>query len=210
MNPMQPSDNPMPGQPPYGAPPATMPASINFAAFTAPQNRPYLIAAVGGLVALLSFFIFGFWGVSVSSTVVGAGGFASSSFTGSDAAGSGGYFVLWLVPLAALAVLAIACLLTLGINAVRQITPANGGRYMVIAGAVGLLALVVSAFKINSDISKFTGGVNSADLATLGIHYSSGLGFGFWLTLLALIAVIVGGVMNMRQTQAASMPGALM
>jgi hypothetical protein len=203
MNPMQPPENQVPGQPPTGAPPGMMPSSINFAAFTAPENRSYLIAAIGSLVALLSFFIFGFWGVSASSTLVG--GFTSSSFTGSDAAGTGGYFVLWLVPLAALVVLAIACLLVLGINAVQQITPANGGRYTVIAGVVGLVALVVSAFKINSDVSKFTGGIDSAELARLGVHYSSGLGFGFWLTLLALIAVIVGGVMNMRQVQGVSM-----
>lgn len=201
MNPQQPSNNQTPGQPPYGAPPGAMPMSLNFAAFTTQQNRPYLIAAIGGVVAFLSFFLFSFYGASATALGVTR----SSTFTGSDAAGSGGYWLLWLVPLAALAAIAIASLITLGINAVQQITPANAGRYLVIAGAVGLVAQVLVAFKANSDISSVLGFTSSTELTQLGIKVSSGFGFGFWLSLLALIAVIVGGVLNMRQTQAMSM-----
>ncbi|HLJ79960.1 MAG TPA: hypothetical protein VKT52_00655 [Ktedonobacterales bacterium] len=211
MNPMQPSDNQMPGQPPSGAPPATTLSSINVdaarVAFTAPQNRPYLIAAIGGLVAFLSFLLFDFYGVSATALGVTR----SDSFNGLGAAGSpGGYWLLWLAPLAALAALAIASLITLGINAVRQITPANAGRTIVIAGAIGLVAEIIVAIKANGDASSALGLTTNADLSALGIKISAGLGFGFWLMLLAFIAVIVGGVMNMRQTQAVSMPGAAM
>ncbi|MGH2515839.1 MAG: hypothetical protein ACRDHP_09300 [Ktedonobacterales bacterium] len=210
MNPMQPSNNQMPGQPPYGAPPGTMPTSVNFAAasaaFTAPQNRSYLIAGIGGVVAFLSFFIFSFYGASATALGITQ----SESFNGLGIAGSGGYWLLWLAPLAALAAIANASLIALSINAVRQITPANAGRYIVIAGAVGLVALILVAFKANGDVSSAFGLASNADLSALGIKVSAGLGFGFWLMLLAFIAVIVGGVMNMRQTQAVSMPGAMM
>lgn len=202
---MQPSGSPEPN-PQYGAPPASMPSSINFAAFAAPQNRSYLISAIGGIVAFLSFFLFSFYGAS--ATVLGHT--TSSSVTGSDAAGSGGYWLLWLAPLAALAAIAIASLIALGINAVRQVTSANAGRYLIIAGAVGAVAQIIVGFKANSDVSSVLGLGSSAELTQLGIKISSGFGFGFWLMLLAFIAVIVGGVMSMRQTQAAPVPGATM
>lgn len=210
MNPMQPSDNQMPGQPPSGAPPATMLSSINFdaarVAFTAPQNRPYLIAAIGGVVAFLSFLLFEFYGATESA----GGRSLSQSANGLGTAGSGGYWLLWLAPLAALAAIAIASMITLGINALQQITPANAGRSIVIAGAVGLLAVIIVAIKANGDVSNALGLAGSADLSALGVKVSAGLGFGFWLMLLSFIAVIVGGVMNMRQMQAAATPGAAM
>src|SRR5262245_52767442 len=104
----QPPNDPQSQQPGY--PPSTAPASsatsIDFAAVTAPENRAYLIAGVGGIVALISYFAFSYWGVS--------SGLISFSFTGSQLANSASLSgvsnnillnLLWLVPLASLAAL---------------------------------------------------------------------------------------------------------
>ena len=199
MNPMQPPENQVPGQPPTGAPPGMMPSSIDFAAFTAPENRSYLIAAIGSLVALLSFFILPFWGYSFNSTVPGATGSFSGSVTASTA--TNGYGLLWFVALGALVALAVACLLVLGIQAISQLTPQLGARIILGSGIIALAILLIIGLKINSDAS--ASGLGTFNLGQTG--FSAGLGLGFWLMLLSLIAVIVGGVMNMRQVQGVSM-----
>lgn len=194
MNPMQPSGSPDPNAP-YGAPPATSPtaalSSINLAAFTAPQNRGYLIAAIGGLVALLSFLLFPFWGISYQPPLTAR----STSMTALSAASS--YALLWLVALGALVALAAACLLALDIKAIAQLTPQLGARVIIGSGIIALLFHLITAQQLNGDIALYTG-LRASDLSKSGISY--GVGFGFWLMLLAFIAVIVGGVMSMRQT----------
>lgn len=194
MNPLQPSGGPDPNAP-YGAPPATSraaaPGSINFAAFATPQNRGYLIAGIGGLIAFLSCLLLPFWGISYPPRLAAR----STNLTALSAAGS--YGLLWLVALGALIALIVACLLALDIKAIAGLTPQLGARVIIGSGAIALLLHVITAQELNGDVTQYTG-QRTSDLSVAGISY--GLGFGFWLTLLALIAVIVGGMMSMRQT----------
>lgn len=178
--------------------------SINVAAFTAPENRGYLIAGIGGLIAFLSFFILPFYGVSYSGTL----GSFSSSVTASSATGP--YAVLWLVMLGALVALAVSVLLALGIRAISQLTPQLGARIILGSGVVAALIQILMAIKINGDVNSIAGigsAVGADVLSKAGFSY--GFGFGFWLMLLAFIAVIVGGVMSMRQTQSAPAPAGM-
>ena len=202
MNPMQSPENQMPGQPPSSAPPGTMLSSINFAAFTTQQNRPYLIAAVGGVVAFLSFFILPFWGYSYKGSSVLAA--TSGSVTASGATDGSG--LLWLSCLGALVALVVAALLALNIRVIAQLTPALGARIILGSGIVALVCQLIAVLQINGSTSLSPG--ESALLSSAGFSY--GYSIGFWIMLLAFIAVIVGGVMNLRQTQAAAMPGAAM
>lgn len=202
MNPTQPPENQMPGQPPFGAPPATMPASSTFdaarATLTTLQNRPYLIVAIGGLVGLISYLFLPFWGWSdTGATVVLA---YSGSYT---AAGEPtGSVFLWLSSLGALVALAVAALLTRNIRVSPHLTPALGARIILGSGVVALLCQIIAMLQINGSGS----GSLPAQASAAGV--SSGYSIGFWLMLLSFIAIIVGGVMNLRQTQAASVPGA--
>src|SRR5579859_2132345 len=194
--PMQPP--PPMQQPMYYAPPP-MPASgsLDFNAFTLSQNRGSLFAAIGGVVALLSFFLFDFWGVS--------GDGISFNFKASDlASGHFGsiplghsYPLLWLVPVAALVAAAVAVIIVLGIRSIQGLTSRNAAVSITSASAVGIVCLLISVLQFNGDLG------SSQSSATAGISY--GYGFGFWLTLLALIAALIGGILNLRQMQPAYM-----
>lgn len=189
--PMQPMQQPM-----YGMPaPMAAPNALNFNAFTLPQNRGNLFAAIGGVVALLSFFLFDFWGVSgggisinFKATDLASGNFESVSLGHS-------YPLLWLVPLAALVAAAVAIIIVLGIRSVQGLTPRNAAISIISAGAVGLACLLISVLQFNGDL-----GTSTQAAATAGVSY--GYGFGFWLTLLALVAALGGGILTLRQMQA--------
>ena len=199
-NPYAPPSMPM-QQPMYGAPaPMAATNALNFNAFTLPQNRGSLIAAIGGIVALLSFFLFDFWGVSGSglsfnlkATDLASGNFESLSLGHS-------YPLLWLVPLAALIAAAVASIAALGLRTIQGLTPRNAAVSVTAASAVGLACLLISILQFNGDI----GSSNGASAAQLGISY--GYGAAFWLTLLALIAALAGGIMSLRQSQPPMIP----
>lgn len=188
-NPYAPPQTPNPYAPPGapnsflppGAPPPMMGyqgqpggTNLNFQRMTLPENRLYLIAACGGLVALLSFFAFSYYGYSAS-------GF-SASVSGTDFAGSGGYGGLWLMVIGALAAIAVSGLLGMGSSAFPQLNARNGAITLITSGGVGLLMLLWVFFDFNS------GGIGS-------------WGFGFFLTFLGMCAVLGAGIQAYRRLQ---------
>src|SRR5262245_18993016 len=94
----QPPNDPQFHQPGYPPPPA--PASgantMNAAAIMAPENRAYLIAGGGGLLALIAYFFLPFYGSSYTGPgLTGGTTTSSSTITGSQLAS--GYALLNLV-----------------------------------------------------------------------------------------------------------------
>jgi len=195
--PQQPSDPQYPQyQQPSYPPPTMQPAppagtSVDFSAINRPENRPYLIAGIGGLVALLAYFILPFYSFSYHFGSIAE----SSSLTGSSLGGASGW--LYLTVLGSLVALVVAALMALNIRAISQLTPMLATRIIIGAGAaavVGLLLYFLQAHGASTDL----GGVLTGSDA----GFSAGVGFGFWIALLASIAIIVGGVMQMRRPQA--------
>lgn len=134
-NPYAPPGSPQ-GYGPQGRPGGTQ---IDFQRLMLPENRMYLIAGVGGLVALLSFFAFSYYDVF------------GASVSGSDFAGSGKYTGLWLMVLGALAAVVISGLLAFGSTAVPQLNVRNGAKWLIGCGAVGVLMLVIVFVHFNAD-----------------------------------------------------------
>jgi hypothetical protein len=145
------------------------------------KNRGYVIAGIGGIVAFIAFFL-----PYVSASGLGYG----TSWSGSTM-GGGLYFEL----LASLVAVAIALVLIYSKNVfgLTNMPPDKQVRYgiftLVGAGAVGLLAELILAVNHNS--------INGIDLTV----YALGLSIGWWLYLLSAIAIIVGGVMALRNPQ---------
>lgn len=148
------------------------------------SNRGYVIAGIGGIVAFIAFFL---PYVSVSVYTSGYG----ISFSGSTI-GGGLYFEI----LAALAAIAIALVLIYSKNAfgLTNMPPdkqIRAGIFTIIGvGIVGVLCELILAINHNS--------IDGIDLTI----YAVGLSIGWWLYLLSAIAIIVGGVMALRNPQA--------
>jgi hypothetical protein len=148
------------------------------------KNRGYVIAGIAAIIAFISFFL-PYYSVS-------AGIFGSYS---ASAAQIGGY--LWLVFLLVLASIAIPALLLFRANTaspfgISGMPYANQVRYgafgLIGAGGLSVLLLLLS-------ILTGTGGIGFG-ASEAGV--SAGPAFGFWLLLLAMIGVGVGGFLAMR------------
>lgn len=151
------------------------------------KNRGYVIAGAGGILAFIGFFL-----PYVTANVVVASASVSGFFIASNIT-----VFFWLEFLAAVAAIAIPLVLIYRSNAFgfsnmpldKQIR--LGITLTIVAGALAFLVNGIFGILFNSVISQ------------LGIFGSAiGLGFGFWLSLLASIAVIVGGVMARRSMAA--------
>lgn len=184
--PQQPQNDPnqYPQQPSYPQTPSSGTPSINMGALTAPENRPYLIAGVGGLIAFLGYFIFPYYSVSYHFESISNSATLSGSQIGS-----------WLVlsMLGGLVALVVAAVLALGIRAIPQLTPQLGARVLLGAAGASIIGLVIFLLQAGSATS---------DLGLTGISsgVTAGVALGFWIAVLATIAMIVGGVMSMRRT----------
>ena len=148
------------------------------------RYRGYVIAGIGGIVAFIAFFL---PYVSVSAVII------SISVSGSQI---GGW--LWFEFLAALVAIAIPLVLIYRNNAfgLTNLPIEKQIRYgiftLIGAGAVGLLIELIAAINLHSALSGTTG----VDPASIGV--SVNLSIGYWLYLLASIAIVVGGVMAYR------------
>ena len=148
------------------------------------RNRGYVIAGIGGIVAFIAFFL------PYVSVAVYTSGY-NISWSGSTI-GGGLYFEL----LAALAAIAIPLVLIYSKNAFGFTTmppdkQIRAGIFTIIgAGIVGVLCELILAINHNT--------IDGVDLTT----YAVGLSIGWWLYLLSAIAIIVGGVMALRNPQA--------
>lgn len=148
------------------------------------RNRGYVIAGIGGVVAFIAFFL-----PYVSGSIYASG--YGISWSGSTI-GGGLYFEL----LAALAAIAVPLVLIYSKNAfgLTNMPPdkqIRAGIFTIIgAGIVGLLCELILAINHNT--------IDGIDLTT----YAVGLNIGWWLYLLSAMAIIVGGVMALRNPQA--------
>ncbi|HLX59255.1 MAG TPA: hypothetical protein VKR83_19730, partial [Ktedonobacteraceae bacterium] len=142
------------------------------------KNRGYVIAGIGGIVAFIAFFL----------PYVSLSGYGSLS--GSTI---GGWLFFEL--LASLVAIAIPLALIYRHNAfgLTNMPVDKQIRYgiftLIGAGAVGLLAELILAANHSS--------IDGLDLTGPGV----GLGFGWWVYLLSAIAIVVGGVMALRNPQ---------
>ncbi|HEU0001345.1 MAG TPA: hypothetical protein VFQ36_10620 [Ktedonobacteraceae bacterium] len=147
------------------------------------KNRGYVIAGIGGVVAFVAFFL-----PYISAT--GTASLSGISWSGSTLGGA-----LYFELLASLVAVAIPLVLIYRNNAFGLTTmPLDKQiRYGIFAlmgaGAVGLLCELILA-------------VNHATIDGVDLTgYAVGLGFGWWLYLLSAIAIVVGGVMALRNPQ---------
>src|SRR5713226_8178045 len=148
------------------------------------KNRGYVIAGIAGVVAFISFFL---PYVTASGIVYGSG----ASWTGSTM-GGGLYFEF----LASLVAVAVPLVLIYRNNAFglpnmpldRQV---RYGIFILLgAGIVGLLSELIVAVNHNN--------INGLDLTGSDVALS----IGWWLYLFSAIAIIVGGVIALRNLQA--------
>lgn len=157
------------------------------------ENRDYVLAGAGALVALLAFVFIPY--VSVTEIVGGFG--ASGSLSGPSLAGGtsvpllagslslGANAMLWLVPLCALAALAVAGLLAYKSTRVSALTPRTGAVALLVTGGLGALALIWFALSFGHTV----GGLSIQGLISL----NGSLALGFWLSLLGMVGIAVAG-----------------
>jgi len=147
------------------------------------KNRGYVIAGIAAIVGFIAFFL-----PYVSASYL--------TFSASASGASGGW--LWFEEIAALVAIAAAAVLIFRNNAFgltnmpveKQI---QYGRYVLLgAGVLALLIHLLFLIDYQSSVGDNLGGV------TTGL--SVGLGFGYWVFMLAAIAMIVGAVMALRSS----------
>jgi protein-S-isoprenylcysteine O-methyltransferase Ste14 len=152
------------------------------------KNRGYLIAGIGAIVALLAFLFLPY----ISYSVGPFGG----SIGGTQVAGSQG--LIWLEALLPLAAIALTSLLVyrsnpFGMTTTPIATQIRWGVYSILgAGVLSLILHFILALNANGSIQAVTGN------PVLGSLISVGFGIGYWLYLLAAIAIIVGAVLTLR------------
>lgn len=148
------------------------------------KNRGYVVAGIGGIVAFIAFFL-----PYISAT--GSAYLSGISWSASTL-GGGLYFEL----LASFVAIAIPLVLiyrhnAFGLTSMPVEKQILYGVYTLLgAGAVGLLCEFILAVSHNT--------INGLDLT----GYDVGLGIGWWLFLFSAIAIVVGGVMVLRNPQA--------
>jgi hypothetical protein len=150
------------------------------------RNRGYVVAGIGGVAAFIAFFL-----PYITATDVTTGN--SISWNG-PTVGGGLYFEL----LAALLVMAVVLVLiysknVFGLTNMPPDKQIRAGVFTLIgAGIVGTLCELILALNHNT--------INGYDLTIT--TSAVGLNIGWWLYLLSAIAIVVGGVMALRNPQA--------
>lgn len=153
------------------------------------KNRGYLVASIGAIVALFAFFFLPYITYSM--------GIISVSISGTQIAGSQG--LVWLEALLPLAAIVLAALLVyrsnpFGMTTMPLATQIRWGVYSLLgAGILSLVIHIVLALNANSTLLAVTGN------PILGSFISAGYSVGYWLYLLATIAIIAGAVLTLRK-----------
>lgn len=183
---------------------------------SAPENRDYIIAGAGTLLALLAFCFLAFVGVTASglsglvnasASVTGLAATAGSELTIASGLGNqlgvGG--MLWLVPACALVGLGVAALLTYRSTVSAAPPPRAGALVLAGAGLLGVLVLILFAIGFLRQVSSLEssingpgspisglplGGLGSADVLSL----SASLDPGYWLSLIGLAVIALAGI----------------
>jgi hypothetical protein len=183
------SSQPGYGQQPYGSPPqpntappysAPNPYGSSFMVLDTlkqKENLGYIVAGAAAIIGFIAFFL----------------PYVTVSFLGvtESVGGSGGGVLLWIEEICALLVAVISGLLLFRKNAFGLTTmpvakQIRTGRIVLVVGAaVALLIQLLFLLVYQAEVGAAYGSVVS-------------LGFGFWLFLLAAIAMIVGGILALR------------
>ena len=150
------------------------------------QNRGYVIAGGAAIIAFIAFFL-----PYVTASYLGISASASGA--------SGGW--LWFEEIAAIVSIGVAAVLifrnnAFGLTNMPVEKQVRYGRITLLVAAV--LALVLHFLFLLGYQSEVGGG-----LGTIGAGFSFGLGFGWFLFLLAAIGMLVGAIMAYRQPIAA-------
>lgn len=168
-------------------------------------GRNVLLALAGALVTVLAFFALPYVSASVQATtsivtpildaLCGANG-CNVSLTAAQILSNDG--IVLLVPLLALLAAVTLALAVRTPPVVTALTPRNGALVAVVAAALGILLLLnqllVAASVVDRevDVANTLGGVG-------GIHISAGLGFGFWVMALGMLAILAGAILELRR-----------
>ena len=164
---------------------------------TLSHRLPGLLAALGGLAALIAFFALIYWGDTGTYWESSPPFSFSHSYTALDLAKGGSdvalsdsssitFTLLWLVPVAG----AIGLLLGSARGLGQRIGGAAAAPLLLIGGLVGAGVLVANALYIHSQTSgTFNGGVS----------VSFSFGIGLWLALAGAVLVALGGLLSLRR-----------
>lgn len=179
-------------QAPPPPPPLSMPAGQSFTSvLTQRKNRGYVIAGSGALVALYAFFF-----LPYSATYTDT--FGHETLTASN---SGlGHGLLWIELLLALATLVVAARLMFGSNPFGMTTTSLatqtrwGVRALIGSGILSILIQLLITLMTNIEFQ------SGPDIGFY-LHFD----VGYWVYMLAMAVVLVGGVIAQR-TLASSLP----
>jgi hypothetical protein len=160
---------------------------------TLEKNRGYLIAGIGAIVTLFAFIFMPL--VSFSS--------ASSGLTTLlNASNVAQYDIsIWIEGLAAVTAITIVSLIAfrpvpfsmLKTTAPLEIQVQWGNYLLILAGMLGVLTPLIITLTLNSLVNPSVN-FSSSTTSDIAASFTS----GFWLCLLGMIAVVVGGVLALR------------
>jgi hypothetical protein len=175
-----------------------MPQPSSQSSTTSSNSLPGLLAALGGVAALIAFFALTYWGYTVSASGSSLGSLSgSATFKAVDFARDStnaglsnssniSFILLWIVPVAGAIGLLIGGLRLLG----QRIGGGAAAPLLLIAGIAGAGALAWNALYINSQTSGGNSSIN-------GVNFSIGFGIGLWIALAGAVLVALGGLLSL-------------
>ncbi|MBV9228475.1 MAG: hypothetical protein JOZ18_04105 [Chloroflexi bacterium] len=175
--------------------------ALSSSALTSKENAGFLTAGIGGVVALFAFFVLPFillplfGGITLTGSQLANMGGQPNSIFGNAAQGMQ---ILWLAPLIALVVIAIAAyqlFKSKPVSATATASEKQAAIWVIILGAIMLFILLIRLI-IDSQPPN-----QSYDGSYSGPIVASFYGAGFWIYALSMVVVVVGGSLQLRGNQ---------
>jgi len=160
-----------------------------------PRNRPYVLALMGALLALCSFYALPYLSVQVSVHLFGLSAERARSFSATELAAT--YDVLWWCVVSAFAVILLALFQLCRSWSVMQ-ARLGGGYVLMIAGGSGMLILfwvLAQIYQRSLDtLPDFSGAADLSGSSNFSFLFGSGqtivsLGIGAWCYLCGMLAL---------------------